>query len=465
VEKRITDSPFGIAAWPFFTDLTGASTSDLRPAIDSDGLSAAMAILCGDDNNGRHRRPSPSKSERSMDSLAPPFPSKTPQTAVQRRAEALDVLDAVLPYDRRNQLAGLLTDDDVATLTHLAGEAIGDNTLRALASDLGYLEAWCLQATGSPLPWPAPESLLLTFVAHHLFDPALRQTDADHGMPDDVMQALRSKGLLRSTGPHAPATVRRRLTSWSTLTRRRGVPGAFSAPSLQSALRLAVSASDRPRQRTSGKAVTGDVMARLMEACAGDRLVDLRDRAILLMAFASGGRRRSEVAGLMFDDLAVEDVIDEDRTPSVDADAAAASGPLSRVTIRLGRTKANAAGDGEHVVLTGTPAEVLKRWIAEAGIDSGPVFRRIDQWGNLDRRPLTPQSVNLILKSRIAKAGLDPEQFSAHGLRAGYLADAASRGIPLPEAMQQSQHKSVAQAAGYYRKSGPKTARKARRTD
>ncbi|MDW9621609.1 integrase, partial [Sinorhizobium meliloti] len=63
--------------------------------------------------------------------------------AVVRRAEELDALDAILPFDRRDQLAALLTDDDVATLKHLAQEGMGENTLRALASDLGYLEAWC----------------------------------------------------------------------------------------------------------------------------------------------------------------------------------------------------------------------------------------------------------------------------------------------------------------------------------
>lgn len=57
--------------------------------------------------------------------------------AVVRRAEELDALDAILPFDRRDQLAALLTDDDVATLKHLAGEGMGENTLRALASDLG----------------------------------------------------------------------------------------------------------------------------------------------------------------------------------------------------------------------------------------------------------------------------------------------------------------------------------------
>jgi integrase len=378
-----------------------------------------------------------------------------PADPVQRRAEELDALDAILPFDRRDQLATLLTDDDVATLKHLANQGMGDNTLRALASDLGYLETWCGLATGAPLPWPAPESLLLKFVAHHLWDPVERAEDPNHGMPAEVAAGLRVRGLLRADGPHAPDTVRRRLTSWSILTRWRGLTGAFTAPSLKSALRLAVRASARPRQRKSKKAVTGDILAKLLATCAGDRLVDRRDRALLLLAFASGGRRRSEVASLR-----VEDLIDEDPAHTDPADAS--SPPLPCLTIRLGRTKTTTADDDEHVVLIGRPVIALKHWLAEARIDTGPVFRRIDQWGNIDRRALTPQSVNFILKARVKQAGLDPEMFSAHGLRSGYLTEAANRGIPLPEAMQQSLHKSVTQAASYYNNADRKNGRAAR---
>ncbi|WP_085027922.1 site-specific integrase [Ensifer aridi] len=372
-----------------------------------------------------------------------------------RRAEELDALDAILPFDRRDQLAALLTDDDVDTLKHLAREGMGDNTLRALASDLGYLEAWCQLATGSPLPWPAPEALLLKFVAHHLWDPVKRAEDPTHGMPADVEAGLRAERLLRTAGPHAPGTVRRRLTSWSILTRWRGLTGAFGAPSLKSALRLAVRASSRPRQRRSKKAVTVDVLVKLLQACAGDRLVDLRDRALLLTAFASGGRRRSEVAGLRVEDLTDEEPVRADPNDKN-------SPPLPCLSIHLGRTKTTRSDDNEHVLLIGRPVTALKRWLAEAAIKEGPVFRRIDQWGNIDRRALTPQSVNVILKSRAKQAGLDPALFSAHGLRSGYLTEAANRGIPLPEAMQQSRHKSVTQAASYYNNAERKQGRAAR---
>lgn len=47
-------------------------------------------------------------------------------------------------------------------------------------------------------------------------------------------------------------------------------------------------------------------------------------------------------------------------------------------------------------------------------------------------------------------AELSPEEFSAHGLRSGYLTEASNRGIPLPEAMEQLRHRSVQQASDYY---------------
>jgi hypothetical protein len=60
-------------------------------------------------------------------------------------------------------------------------------------------------------------------------------------------------------------------------------------------------ARQRLRGRKSRKAVPADILAGLFKACAADRLVDLRDRALLITAFACGGRRRSEIASLGID--------------------------------------------------------------------------------------------------------------------------------------------------------------------
>lgn len=371
-------------------------------------------------------------------------------TAVERRAEELDTIAAVLPMERRDELAEFLTDQDVETLRHLVNLGMGDNTLRALTSDLAYLEAWGLAATGTSLPWPAPEALLLKFVAHHLWDPEKRAADPDHGMPVDADENLRSQGFLKSVGPHAPATVRRRLANWSTLTKWRGLNGAFASPALKSAIRLAIRAAPRQRLRKSAKAVTGDVLAKLLATCASDSLRDLRDKAILMVAFASGGRRRSEIAGLRREQLTVEPPIEVPDGP-----------PLPSLAIHLGRTKTTSGEQDDVVYLTDRPVEALNAWMTAARIDSGSVFRGIGRWGTVSKRAIDPQSVNAILKQRAVMAGLDPGEFSAHGLRSGYLTEAANRGIPLPEAMEQSRHRSVQQASSYYNSAKRRTGRAA----
>lgn len=315
--------------------------------------------------------------------------------AVLAREGELDALAGILPFDARERLATLLTDGDVATLKHLIQTGMGANTLRALASDLGYLEAWCRAATGKALPWPASEALALRFVAHHLWDAVEREADPNHGMPHAVADDLRALKLLRVEGPHAPATGRRRLAHWSTLHRFRGLDGPFNAPRLRTALALAARASRRPRLRKSERAVTVDVIEKLLATCPFEhRLADRRDRALLLIAFASGGRWRSEVARLRVEDL------------------------IREAPIRL---------DG-------------------ANISKGAVFRRIDRWGRLGPLALDPQSVNAMLKRRCQLAGLDPKRFSAHGLRSGFMTEAGRRGVlPRPCACR-----SVQQAARYY---------------
>ena len=158
---------------------------------------------------------------------------------------------------------------------------------------------------------------------------------------------------------------------------------------------------------------------------------------------ASGGRRRSEVAHLRLEQLRDE--------PPVSVNAAdPASSPLPCLAIQLGRTKTTSANDDGRVLMVGPPVIALKRWIKRARIAKGPIFRAINRWGTVEDRSLSPQSVNLILKRRCAAAGLNPDDYSAHGLRSGYLTEAARQGVSLPEAMQQSQHRSVQQAASYY---------------
>jgi integrase len=88
--------------------------------------------------------------------------------------------------------------------------------------------------------------------------------------------------------------------------------------------------------------------------------------------------------------------------------------------------------------------------MAAAKIDKGSVIRRIARWGTVSERALDPRSGNAILKQREKMVGLEPEVLSAHELRPGHLIEAANRGVPLPEVLEQSRHRSVPQASSYY---------------
>lgn len=100
-----------------------------------------------EENRGRSRPQRPSKPAI----LEPPVTkAKTSQTSVERRAEELDTIASVLPLERRDELAELLTDQDVETLRHLVNRGMGDNTLRALTSDLTYLEALARRQPENP---------------------------------------------------------------------------------------------------------------------------------------------------------------------------------------------------------------------------------------------------------------------------------------------------------------------------
>ncbi len=160
-------------------------------------------------------------------------------------------------------------------------------------------------------------------------------------------------------------------------------------PALKSAIRLAVRAVPRTRKRKSAKAVTGDVLTKLLATCVTDSLRDLRDRAILMVAFASGGRRRSGIVGLRLEQLTVEAPIEVADGP-----------PLPSLAIRLGRTKTTSGDEDEVVYLTGRPVEARNAGLVAAKIDKGSVFRAIGRWGTVSRRALDPQSVNAILKQR-----------------------------------------------------------------
>lgn len=89
-------------------------------------------------------------------------------------------------------------------------------------------------------------------------------------------------------------------------------------------------------------------------------------------------------------------------------------------------------------------------WIDAAEIGDGPLFRPISKSGRPLKRGITGDGIYQIVKRRLELAGLPRELASPHGLRSGFLTQAALDGVPIQVAMRLSLHASLTQASAYY---------------
>jgi site-specific recombinase XerC len=122
-------------------------------------------------------------------------------------------------------------------------------------------------------------------------------------------------------------------------------------------------------------------------------LVDLRDRALLLVAYALRLRRAALVS------LNLEDVLVV---------------PSGLELIVRGKRMLLPRGQHEQTC----PVRALQTWIRVAALNPGPLFLQITRWGRPGGR-LSGTSVSAILRSRAAAAGLTIKGISADSLHVG----------------------------------------------
>ena len=121
-----------------------------------------------------------------------------------------------------------------------------------------------------------------------------------------------------------------------------------------------------------------------MDTC-DDSLRGLRDRALLLFAWASGGRRRSEVVRATIEN-----------TPRGE----------DGFLYLLRHSKTNQAGAAEDAKPIVGAAARAQAWLDASGIAQGPLFRRIRR-GDVLGEPLAAAAVRDIVRQRCELAGLD----------------------------------------------------------
>jgi len=139
--------------------------------------------------------------------------------------------------------------------------------------------------------------------------------------------------------------------------------------------------------------------------------------------------------------------------------------------LQLQEAKTAKAGELQRVVILegddeGTcPVEEMKAWISllEDSIDGelqedGAIFRGIDQWGNVREGALGRENWWRIVKQTargvgkdLRKLGYDPEDFSTHSFRAGFVTYSGKIGYDEDQAMRHTRHKSLKVFRGYRR--------------
>lgn len=330
-----------------------------------------------------------------------------------------------------------LAEQAAHAVREILAAAASANTTRSYASALRYWAGWFQGRYGQALVLPVPEAAVMQFIVDHL--PRRTRTGQVWELPAELDALLIASGLKQRPGPWSLATVVHRVAVLSTAHRlRQAAPNPAEAPGVRHLLarsrRAAVKQGVRARKKT---ALARPELEALLATC-DESLEGLRDRALLCFGFASGGRRRSEIAAADLADLRAL--------------------PDGGYVYWLGHSKTQqtgpAIGSTPDKPVLGAAAQALTAWLQAAAITEGPIFRRL--WGPRVGPGLSAKAVAAIVQRRARLAGLEGD-FGGHSLRSGFVTEGARQGIALPALMAMTEHRAVASVMGYFQ-SGSATA-------
>lgn len=279
---------------------------------------------------------------------------------------------------------------------HFIRESLSENTRKAYRSDLAHFTDW-----GGELPASAD------LVARHL---------ADHA------------------NTMAPSSLARRVATLSKVHEANGWPNPYRSEIVRATMRgikrVKGTAQDQARP------LLREDLFILLDAL-GDDARSKRDRALLLLGWA-GGFRSSELVGL---DLADIEEVREGLVLHLRRSKTDQTGQGRKIGIPLGRTR--------HC-----PVAALSAWLGVLNKDEGPIFRPVDRHRNVQPDRLRSDAVSTILRNRLANAGIDPEGYSGHSLRAGLATSAIKAGVPTYKVRAQTGHASDLMLSRYVRDAG-----------
>jgi integrase len=301
----------------------------------------------------------------------------------------------LVPFETQEAVLGQLAD----RAREYAEASRSSNTLRAYESDLRSFCAWCRERGLTCLPASAETvSLFAAWCAERF----------------------------------KPATIERRLAS---ITAAHASSG-YESPTAHGVVKAVLRGIRRSKgtAQTRKRALVVDDLREVVK-CVAPGLKGIRDRALLLVGFASA-LRRSELVGLDFNDVRFE---------------------RAGATLRIRKSKTDQERQGVEVAIPNgsnprtCPVTALQAWLDESGITEGPLFRGMDRHGNIRPGRLTERIVSQIVKDYAQRAGFDPNEYGGHSLRSGFATSAARAGKSEAAIMRQTRHKSVTVARRYIR--------------
>ena len=121
------------------------------------------------------------------------------------------------------------------------------------------------------------------------------------------------------------------------------------------------------------------------------------------------------------------------------------------------RSKTDQEGEGRKVGLPfclgpeTCPVRALRTWLEAAGISEGTLFRSVTRHGQVGES-LSTRALADVVKHYAKRAGFNPDEFSSHSLRAGFVTSAAEKGRSTERIMDHTGHQSAAMVRVYTRR-------------
>jgi integrase/recombinase XerD len=268
-------------------------------------------------------------------------------------------------------------------------QALAANTQQAYASDWRVFVRFCTAAGFRPLP--ASPAALEAYIEWSL--PYCAEVPYQYVLPDSPRRNVRV------------STVERGLAAVGAVHRWLQHPDPTQHPDVGHTLTL----NARGRSHTTPKAPVPYAAVERALPTYGNTLKDLRAKALATLQW-SAAVRRSELVAFEVEDL----TLPADRTDG---------------TIRVKRSKGDQAGTGDVRYVSAAARRWVSAWLAAARITAGPLFRRLNRFGQpaLPRPGERPQSLHanqvaLAWKDLARRAGYEPHEIvriAGHSPRIG----------------------------------------------